>query len=92
MSVIRWITLSAVSGIKCIAVKRQWFTPPEFERFAGKQSYKNWKMSIRCMATPLGKLVQVCREGIFILKYMALLVFLQHLLCWCAWLDHCTPG
>lgn len=58
--------LSVFSGEKCIAVEKQWFTPPEFERFAGKQSYKNWKLSIRCMDSPLGKLIQVCGEGIFI--------------------------
>ncbi|XP_045930106.1 nuclear body protein SP140 isoform X3 [Micropterus dolomieu] len=45
-------------GQKCIVVKRQWFTPTEFEKFAGKESYKNWKMSIRCMNTPLGKLIK----------------------------------
>ncbi|XP_042372292.1 nuclear body protein SP140-like protein [Plectropomus leopardus] len=45
-------------GEKCIAVKRQWFTPGEFQKFAGKESYKNWKFSIRCKDTPLGKLIQ----------------------------------
>nr|XP_046271228.1 nuclear body protein SP140-like protein isoform X2 [Scatophagus argus] len=45
-------------GEKCIVVKKQWFTPTQFERFAGKQSYKNWKLSIRCRDTPLGKLIQ----------------------------------
>ncbi|XP_041813393.1 nuclear body protein SP140-like protein [Chelmon rostratus] len=45
-------------GEKCIVVDKQWFTPNEFERFAGKESFKNWKLSIRCMDTPLGKLVQ----------------------------------
>ncbi|XP_032392992.1 nuclear body protein SP140 isoform X3 [Etheostoma spectabile] len=45
-------------GDECIVVEKKWFTPNEFERFAGKQSYKNWKLSIRCMDTPLGKLIQ----------------------------------
>ncbi|KAL3054106.1 hypothetical protein OYC64_006439 [Pagothenia borchgrevinki] len=45
-------------GEKCIAVGRQWFTPSEFERFAGKDSSKNWKMTIKCLDTPLGKLIQ----------------------------------
>lgn len=45
-------------GEKCILVDKQWFTPTEFERLAGKASFKNWKLSIRCMDTPLGKLVQ----------------------------------
>lgn len=58
-----------VSGEKCIAVNRKWFTPTEFERFAGKTSFKNWKLSIRCMDVPLGKLIQVCWKGIFILEY-----------------------
>lgn len=45
-------------GERCIAVKRKWFTPTEFERFAGKERYKNWKLSIRCRDVPLGKLIQ----------------------------------
>ncbi|XP_076609359.1 uncharacterized protein LOC143334438 isoform X2 [Chaetodon auriga] len=47
-------------GEKCILeeVHKQWFTPTEFERLAGKASFKNWKLSIRCMDTPLGKLIQ----------------------------------
>ncbi|XP_070836772.1 nuclear body protein SP140-like protein [Chaetodon trifascialis] len=45
-------------GEKCVFANKQWFTPTEFERFAGKRSFKNWKLSIRCMDTPLGKLVQ----------------------------------
>lgn len=49
-----------ISGEKCIAVNKQWFTPTEFERFAGKQSSKNWKVTIRCVNTPLGKLIEVC--------------------------------
>lgn len=45
-------------GEKCILANKQWFAPGEFERFAGKQSYKNWKLSIRCGGTPLGKLIK----------------------------------
>ncbi|XP_073351380.1 uncharacterized protein [Pagrus major] len=45
-------------GEKCIVVDKQWFTPNEFERFAGKKSCKNWKLSIRCEGTTLGKLIQ----------------------------------
>ncbi|XP_029294355.1 nuclear body protein SP140-like protein [Cottoperca gobio] len=45
-------------GEKCIFVGRQWFSPSEFESFAGKKSSKNWKLSIRCMNTPLAKLIQ----------------------------------
>lgn len=46
------------AGERCIVVGKQWFTPTGFEGFAGKKSYKNWKLSIRCMGTPLGKLIQ----------------------------------
>ncbi|XP_023153211.2 nuclear body protein SP140-like protein isoform X2 [Amphiprion ocellaris] len=45
-------------GEKCILVKKQWFTPTEFEKFAGKESTKNWKVSIRCCGTILGKLIK----------------------------------
>ncbi|KAM7372277.1 hypothetical protein PAMP_009456 [Pampus punctatissimus] len=45
-------------GEKCILVNKQWFTPSEFERLAGKKSCKNWKLSIRCMNTPLLTLIQ----------------------------------
>eukprot|EP00066_Takifugu_rubripes_P012746 XP_011602012.1 PREDICTED: nuclear body protein SP140-like protein isoform X1 [Takifugu rubripes] len=45
-------------GLKCIMVSGQWFSPTEFERFAGKQRCKNWKLTIQCMGTPLGKLIQ----------------------------------
>uniref|UniRef100_A0A3B5MI37 SP110 nuclear body protein, tandem duplicate 2 n=1 Tax=Xiphophorus couchianus TaxID=32473 RepID=A0A3B5MI37_9TELE len=47
-------------GEKCIQVDKQRFTPSEFEKFAGKGSAKNWKLSIRCKDTPLGKLIKVC--------------------------------
>ncbi|KAM6905363.1 autoimmune regulator-like [Xenentodon cancila] len=46
-------------GEKCIVVKKQWFTPTEFEKFAGKGSHKNWKQSIRCMGVPLGKRIKM---------------------------------
>ncbi|KAL6103258.1 sp140 [Pungitius sinensis] len=45
-------------GERCIVVGKQWFSPTEFEVFAGKKSSKNWKSSIRCMETPLGKLIK----------------------------------
>lgn len=45
-------------GEKCIAVGKRWYTPGEFEKFAGKGSSKNWKLSIRCKETTLGKLIQ----------------------------------
>ncbi|XP_028455895.1 nuclear body protein SP140 isoform X2 [Perca flavescens] len=45
-------------GEKCIMVDKKWLTPNEFERYAGKQSHKNWKLSIKCMGTPLAKLIQ----------------------------------
>lgn len=58
-----------VSGEKCILSQKQWFTPSEFERFAGKQSSKNWKLSIQCQGTPVGKLIKVCCKVILILEY-----------------------
>nr|XP_043907187.1 nuclear body protein SP140-like protein isoform X1 [Solea senegalensis] len=45
-------------GEKCISFQKQWFTPTEFERFAGKGSNKNWKLSIQCNETPLRDLIQ----------------------------------
>ncbi|XP_055079710.1 uncharacterized protein LOC117374944 isoform X2 [Periophthalmus magnuspinnatus] len=45
-------------GEKCILVKSRWFTPSEFEQLAGKEANKNWKLSIRCKETPLGKLIK----------------------------------
>ncbi|XP_054615617.1 nuclear body protein SP140-like protein [Dunckerocampus dactyliophorus] len=45
-------------GEPCILVDKQWFTPSEFERLGGKKSAKNWKISIRCMDKPLGKLIE----------------------------------
>ncbi|KAK7939835.1 hypothetical protein WMY93_003161 [Mugilogobius chulae] len=43
---------------KCIVVKRRWYTPSQFEQLAGKAANKNWKLSIHCMGTPLGQLLQ----------------------------------
>ncbi|XP_029913480.1 nuclear body protein SP140-like protein [Myripristis murdjan] len=45
-------------GMKCIVVDNKWFTPIEFEKFSGKTSFKNWKLSIRCRDTTLGKLIK----------------------------------
>ncbi|XP_068575028.1 nuclear body protein SP140-like protein isoform X1 [Cebidichthys violaceus] len=45
-------------GEKCIVVRKQWFTPNEFERLAGRKRCKNWKLSIRCMNTTLGQLIK----------------------------------
>lgn len=45
-------------GEKCILVDKRWYTPTEFERLAGKEKSKNWKLSIRCMNTTLGKLIE----------------------------------
>ncbi|TKS91696.1 Nuclear body protein SP140-like protein [Collichthys lucidus] len=45
-------------GEKCIVVEKRWFTPAEFEKFSGKSSSRNWKLSIRCRDVPLGKLIQ----------------------------------
>ncbi|XP_026181999.1 nuclear body protein SP140-like protein isoform X2 [Mastacembelus armatus] len=45
-------------GEKCILFQKSWFTPTEFEKRAGKGSSKNWKTSIRCKGTTLGKLIQ----------------------------------
>ncbi|XP_058625102.1 nuclear body protein SP140-like protein isoform X1 [Onychostoma macrolepis] len=45
-------------GEKCILSKGCWFTPTAFEKFAGKEKCKNWKISIRCRNTPLKKLIE----------------------------------
>ncbi|XP_074552596.1 nuclear body protein SP140-like protein isoform X2 [Halichoeres trimaculatus] len=45
-------------GEKCIAVGKRWFTPTQFERFAGMEKYKNWKISIRCNNIPLKVLIK----------------------------------
>uniref|UniRef100_A0AAQ6A3X2 SAND domain-containing protein n=1 Tax=Amphiprion ocellaris TaxID=80972 RepID=A0AAQ6A3X2_AMPOC len=52
-------SLVTLRRAKCILVKKQWFTPTEFEKFAGKESTKNWKVSIRCCGTILGKLIKM---------------------------------
>uniref|UniRef100_A0A8C1PEP3 Nuclear body protein SP140-like protein n=1 Tax=Cyprinus carpio TaxID=7962 RepID=A0A8C1PEP3_CYPCA len=45
-------------GEKCILSQGRWFTLNDFERFAGKEKCKNWKLSIRCGNTPLKKLIE----------------------------------
>ncbi|XP_052374510.1 nuclear body protein SP140-like protein isoform X13 [Oncorhynchus keta] len=45
-------------GKRCIVVQGRWFTPSGFQEFGGKKSSKNWKCSIRCRGTTLGKLIQ----------------------------------
>ncbi|XP_056122636.1 nuclear body protein SP140-like protein [Rhinichthys klamathensis goyatoka] len=45
-------------GEKCILSNKQWFTPSGFEKFAGKERSKNWKISIRCRNTTLKKLIE----------------------------------
>ncbi|XP_026212366.1 nuclear body protein SP140-like [Anabas testudineus] len=45
-------------GKKCILFQKQWFTPGEFEKRAGKGSTKNWKLSIQCRGFSLLKLIQ----------------------------------
>lgn len=43
-------------------VDKKWFSPPEFEKLAGKTRSKNWKLSIKCANTSLQKLIKVCVE------------------------------
>lgn len=45
-------------GQKCIEVRGSWFTPTQFEAFAGKGSAKKWKHTIRCENIPLAQLLQ----------------------------------
>ncbi|XP_060945635.1 nuclear body protein SP140-like protein [Limanda limanda] len=45
-------------GEKCIMFQKQWFTPSGFEKFAGKGGCRNWKTSIRCMDSPLARLIK----------------------------------
>ncbi|XP_043090641.1 uncharacterized protein LOC122341358 [Puntigrus tetrazona] len=45
-------------GEECILSQGLWFTPNDFEKFAGKEKCKNWKVSIRCRNTPLKKLIE----------------------------------
>uniref|UniRef100_A0A3B5MJN2 SAND domain-containing protein n=1 Tax=Xiphophorus couchianus TaxID=32473 RepID=A0A3B5MJN2_9TELE len=65
-------------GQPCIQVDKQRFTPSEFEKFAGKGSAKNWKLSIRCKDTPLGKLIKVCRNAVLELCNYLWSVILVH--------------
>ncbi|XP_062842636.1 nuclear body protein SP140-like protein [Trichomycterus rosablanca] len=44
-------------GDRCILSEGLWFTPGNFEKFAGKRS-KKWKESIRCSDIPLQKLIE----------------------------------
>lgn len=46
------------NGQKCIMVDKKWFSPPEFEKLAGKTRSKNWKLSIKCANTSLQKLIK----------------------------------
>ncbi|XP_075879870.1 autoimmune regulator-like [Nelusetta ayraudi] len=46
------------NGEKCIMVDKKWFSPPEFEKLAGKTGYKNWRRSIKCANTSLQKLIK----------------------------------
>uniref|UniRef100_A0A672RY61 SP110 nuclear body protein, tandem duplicate 2 n=1 Tax=Sinocyclocheilus grahami TaxID=75366 RepID=A0A672RY61_SINGR len=50
-------------GEKCILSQGRWFTPTDFEKFAGKEKCKNWKLSIRCRNTPLKKLIEQGGRG-----------------------------
>ncbi|XP_052409043.1 uncharacterized protein LOC127953786 isoform X3 [Carassius gibelio] len=45
-------------GEKCILSHGRWFTPADFEKFAGKEKCKNWKSSIRCRNMTLKKLIE----------------------------------
>lgn len=48
MSLTKCLKLFIVGGRgKCIRSGDQWFTPNEFENFAGRASSKDWKRSIR---------------------------------------------
>ncbi|KAL7826590.1 hypothetical protein AOLI_G00317990 [Acnodon oligacanthus] len=42
----------------CIFSEGQWFTPPEFETFGGKQKNKKWKISIIFCQLPLQTLIK----------------------------------
>ncbi|KAK3524797.1 hypothetical protein QTP86_006485 [Hemibagrus guttatus] len=48
----------SMSREKCILYRGQWYTPIEFERISGKESHKNWKLSIRYENTTLQKLIK----------------------------------
>ncbi|KAL1277768.1 hypothetical protein QQF64_024441 [Cirrhinus molitorella] len=49
-------------GEECILFHESWYTPTNFEKFAGKEKVKNWKFSIRCGNTPLKKLIMNTNE------------------------------
>ncbi|KAM9434619.1 uncharacterized protein Hap1MRO34_002382 [Clarias gariepinus] len=44
-------------GEPCILAADQWFTPPQFERFGGKEKNKNWKYSVCCTGVQLKVLI-----------------------------------
>ncbi|KAK3508366.1 hypothetical protein QTP70_022941 [Hemibagrus guttatus] len=52
----------SMSREKCILYRGQWYTPIEFERISGKESHKNWKLSIRYENTTLQKLIKYKRH------------------------------
>uniref|UniRef100_A0A671R2N0 SP110 nuclear body protein, tandem duplicate 2 n=1 Tax=Sinocyclocheilus anshuiensis TaxID=1608454 RepID=A0A671R2N0_9TELE len=56
------------------------FTPNDFEKFAGKEKYKNWKLSIRCRNTPLKKLIEV-NNYICVLIHMLSAICLNAAMC-----------
>ncbi|XP_051729621.1 nuclear body protein SP140-like isoform X4 [Ctenopharyngodon idella] len=55
---LRKLRNSLLDGEKCILSEECWFTPSAFEKFAGKERYKNWKYSIRSGNTTLKKLIE----------------------------------
>uniref|UniRef100_W5N1B9 SAND domain-containing protein n=1 Tax=Lepisosteus oculatus TaxID=7918 RepID=W5N1B9_LEPOC len=46
------------SGEKCVLSENRWFTPNEFQKFGGKDSYRNWKGSIQYKGKSLGVLIK----------------------------------
>ncbi|XP_066563379.1 sp110 nuclear body protein isoform X2 [Amia ocellicauda] len=50
--------LAKGSRVKSILSEGRWFSPPEFEMFGGKGSWKNWKLSIRSRGISLSLLIQ----------------------------------
>ncbi|XP_011476750.1 nuclear body protein SP140-like protein isoform X4 [Oryzias latipes] len=74
-------------GEKCIQVMDQWFTPLEFQEFAGKEKSKNWKLSIKYEDITLGKLIQEghLKSGTFKKRSKRAKVLSPHsLLCKCS--------
>ncbi|XP_017572832.1 nuclear body protein SP140-like protein [Pygocentrus nattereri] len=43
---------------QCILSQSRWFTPPQFEKFAGMEKHKKWKSSIYYEHLPLQTLIQ----------------------------------